>query len=259
MPRGKYGCYAVRGGRSECNRRDRTASFLVCSRQVCMLEIADLEFAYPQSEFRLHVPRLQVAEGATIAVIGPSGSGKTTLLNLIAGISLPAAGTVAIEGVTISDLRERARRDLRIRRIGLVFQEFELLEHLNVLDNILLPCRMSPSISLQAAHRERAGVLAEEMGIADKLRRFVRKLSQGERQRVALCRALLLEPPLLLCDEPTGNLDPRNKQHVLDILFAYVRRNRTTLLTVTHDHDLLPRFDETIDFNSFAQAVDTDA
>ena len=91
------------------------------------------------------------------------------------------------------------------------------------------------------------------MGIGDKLRRYVRKLSQGERQRVALCRALLLEPPLLLCDEPTGNLDPVNKEHVLDILFDYVRRHGTTLLTVTHDHQLLPRFDETIDFKHFQQ------
>ena len=89
--------------------------------------------------------------------------------------------------------------------------------------------------------------------------RYVRKLSQGERQRVALCRALLLEPPLLLCDEPTGNLDPANKEHVLDILFDYVRRHNTTLLTVTHDHQLLPRFDETIDFTSFQEVGDADA
>jgi ABC-type lipoprotein export system ATPase subunit len=87
----------------------------------------------------------------------------------------------------------------------------------------------------------------------------VRKLSQGERQRVALCRALLLEPPLLLCDEPTGNLDPANKDHVLDILFGYVRRHGTTLLTVTHDHQLLPRFDETIDFQRFQQLDDAHA
>lgn len=89
------------------------------------------------------------------------------------------------------------------------------------------------------------------MGLKDKLRRYVRRLSQGERQRVALCRALLLEPPLLLCDEPTGNLDPVNKEHVLEILFNYVRRSNTTLLTVTHDHELLSRFDETVDVKQF--------
>jgi putative ABC transport system ATP-binding protein len=137
--------------------------------------------------------------------------------------------------------------------VGLVFQEFELLEHLNVLDNVLLPCRVTPSIQISARYRERAIALADEMGLADKLRRYPRKLSQGERQRVALCRALLTQPPLLLCDEPTGNLDPANKEHVLDILFDYVRRNATTLLTVTHDHQLLPRFDETIDFARFQE------
>ena len=148
-------------------------------------------------------------------------------------------------------LSDNARRAFRIQNIGLVFQEFELIEHLNVLDNILLPCRIPPAIRLQQAHRERAAELASEVGLADKLRRYARQLSQGERQRVALCRALLLEPPLLLCDEPTGNLDPINKLHVLDVLFDYVRRHDTTLLTVTHDHELLSRFDETIDCKQF--------
>lgn len=216
-----------------------------------MIDIADLEFEYRQSDFRLRVPAFSVRRGSTVAVIGPSGSGKTTLLNLIAGILVPSAGRVCTNEVDVSMLGESARRDFRVRCVGLVFQEFELLEHLNVLDNILLPCRITRAVQLRQEHRNRAVELAREVGIDDKLRRYVRKLSQGERQRVALCRALLLEPPLLLCDEPTGNLDPANKEHVLDILFDYVRRNRTTLLTVTHDHELLPRFDETVDFRYF--------
>ncbi len=216
-----------------------------------MIRITDLQFEYRHSDFRLRVPELSVRSGSTVAVIGPSGSGKTTLLNLIAGILVPAAGRVWTNGVDVRALGESARRDFRIRHVGLVFQEFELLEHLDVLDNILLPCRITQAVQLQQEHRDRAIDLAREVGIDDKLRRYVRKLSQGERQRVALCRALLLEPPLLLCDEPTGNLDPANKEHVLDILFDYVRRNETTLLTVTHDHELLPRFDETVDFRRF--------
>ena len=216
-----------------------------------MIDIADLEFESRQSDFRLCVPEFSVRSGSTVAVIGPSGSGKTTLLNLIAGILVPSAGRVCTNEVVVSELGESARRDFRVRCVGLVFQEFELLEHLNVLDNILLPCRITRAVQLRQEHRDRAVELAREVGIEDKLRRYVRKLSQGERQRVALCRALLLEPPLLLCDEPTGNLDPANKEHVLDILFDYVRRNQTTLLTVTHDHELLPRFDETVDFRRF--------
>ena len=216
-----------------------------------MIRITDLEFQYRQSDFRLRVPELSVREGTTVAMIGPSGSGKTTLLNLIAGIFVPATGQVTTNHVAVSSLGESARRDFRIRHIGLVFQEFELLEHLNVLDNILLACRITSSILLCEKHRKRATDLAAEMGLKDKLRRYVRRLSQGERQRVALCRALLLEPPLLLCDEPTGNLDPVNKEHVLEILFNYVRRSNTTLLTVTHDHELLSRFDETVDVKRF--------
>ena len=216
-----------------------------------MINIKDMEFAYRGSDFRLRVPDMRVSRGAAVALIGPSGSGKTTILNLIAGILVPHAGCVSTNGVQVSALGEAARRAFRVQDIGLVFQEFELLEHLNVLDNILLPCRITSAIRLQQTHRDRAAELAREVGLADKLRRFVRKLSQGERQRVALCRALLLEPPLLLCDEPTSNLDPANKTQVRKILFDYVRRHDVTLLTVTHDHELLSHFDETIDCQQF--------
>jgi putative ABC transport system ATP-binding protein len=218
-----------------------------------MIRVTDLRFEYPHGTFRLRVDDLHVQNGATVAVIGPSGSGKTTLLNLIAGILIPDTGCVTTNETDVSTLGDSARRDFRVRHIGLVFQEFELLEHLNVLDNILLPCRITSSIRISSELRDRAVALAGEMGLGDKLRRYPRKLSQGERQRVALCRALLLQPPLLLCDEPTGNLDPANKEHVLEILFDYVRRHETTLLTVTHDHQLLTRFDETIDFACFQE------
>jgi ABC-type lipoprotein export system ATPase subunit len=216
-----------------------------------MIDIKDMEFAYPGSDFRLRVPEMIVSRGATVALIGPSGSGKTTILNLIAGILVPRAGHVSTNEVAVSALGEGSRRAFRIQNIGLVFQEFELLEHLSVLDNILLPCRITPAIPLRQTHRIRAAELAREVGLADKLRRYVRNLSQGERQRVAICRALLLEPSLLLCDEPTGNLDPTNKAQVLKILFDYVRRHGTTLLTVTHDYELLSQFDETIDCKQF--------
>ena len=216
-----------------------------------MIALKDVEFSYPHSSFCLRVPEMIISQGTTVALIGPSGSGKTTILNLIAGVLVPGSGLISTNEVQLSKLSDNARRAFRIQNIGLVFQEFELIEHLDVLDNILLPCRITPAIRLQQAHRERAAELASEVGLADKLRRYARQLSQGERQRVALCRALLLEPPLLLCDEPTGNLDPINKLHVLDVLFDYVRRHDTTLLTVTHDHELLSRFDETIDCKQF--------
>ena len=132
-----------------------------------------------------------------------------------------------------------------------MFQEFELLEYLSVFDNILMPYRINGSLLLDSIVRERAQSLAEVVGIGDKLNRYVDQLSQGERQRVAICRALLVQPQLILADEPTGNLDPTNKDRVLDILFDYAETNGATLVTVTHDHDLLPRFGRVIDFKQF--------
>ncbi len=213
--------------------------------------IRDLRFGYSEGGFRLHVPQLSVKDGEALAVIGPSGSGKTTLLHLIAGIAVPQSGEVVTGGVEVSALADPARRDFRIRNVGLVFQEFELLEYLNVRDNVLLPYRIHPALRLDSEVRERAGRLADEVGIGMLLDRYVTRLSQGERQRVAICRALVTEPAILLADEPTGNLDPESKERVLDILFACVRRTGATLVAVTHDHDVLPRFDRVVDFKSF--------
>jgi putative ABC transport system ATP-binding protein len=216
-----------------------------------VIGIRDLEFAYADSDFRLRIAELSVAPATTTAFIGPSGSGKTTLLNLIAGILLPDRGTVETNGTVVTELSDRERRAFRVEGVGLVFQEFELLEYLSVLDNILLPYRINPALRLEPDVRQRAADLAERVGIADKLGRLPRRLSQGERQRVAVCRAVLTDPPLLLTDEPTGNLDPVNREKVLDILFDYVHESGTTLVSVTHDHEILGRFETVVDFRSF--------
>jgi len=220
-----------------------------------MIELEDLEFRYGQGDFRLRIRELTVERGAKVAVVGPSGSGKTTFLHLVAGIDLPRAGRVVTGGTELSALDDAARRAFRIRNLGLVFQEFELLEYLNVLDNILLPYRIDPVLSLDAGVRERAARLAKRVGIGDKLGRFANRLSQGEKQRVAVCRALLVEPELLLADEPTGNLDPANKGRVLDILVDHAEESGATLVLVTHDRDLLERFERVIDFRDFHGAT----
>jgi ABC-type lipoprotein export system ATPase subunit len=220
-----------------------------------MIELEDLEFHYGEGDFRLRIRALAVERGSKVAVVGPSGSGKTTFLHLVAGISLPRAGRVVTGGVELTGLDEAARRAFRIRNIGLVFQEFELLEYLNVLDNILLPYRIDPVLRLDPGVRERAARLAERVGIGDKLGRFANRLSQGEKQRVAVCRALLVEPELLLADEPTGNLDPANKGRVLDILIDHAEESGATLVLVTHDRDLLGRFQRVIDFREFHGAA----
>ncbi len=223
-----------------------------------MIELRGVQFAYRGGSFRLDIPSLRVPSGERLAVIGPSGSGKTTLLNLIAGILTPARGKVEVAGTDVRALGDARRRDFRIRNIGFVFQDFELLDYLNVQDNILHPYRIS-ALRLDRTVRQRAEGLAERLGVGDKLNRRADDLSQGEKQRVAICRALLPGPRLILADEATGNLDPRNKRRILDLLFDSVADHGATLLAVTHDHELLPRFDRVVDFADFQPDSQPDA
>ncbi len=216
-----------------------------------MISIEALEFGYPDGDFHLSMTDFHVSPGEKVAVIGPSGSGKTTLLNLLSGIVAPQAGSICVADTNVDALSDRQRRDFRINNIGFVFQDFELIDYLNVMDNILHCYRISAALRLTPQVRQRARELAGEIGIGDKLRRHVSDLSQGEKQRVAICRALLSSPPLVLADEATGNLDPRNKGRILDLLFDSVDQHHATLLAVTHDHDLLPRFDRVVDFLAF--------
>jgi putative ABC transport system ATP-binding protein len=216
-----------------------------------VIDIEALRFHYPQGEFSLSIPRLVVGQGEKVAVIGPSGSGKTTLLNLIAGISRPQQGAVTVADHIVSAYSDAKRRDFRITNIGFVFQDFELLDYLNVLDNIVHPYRITNALKLTEQVRQRAVDLANGLGIGDKLKRFSGELSQGEKQRAAICRALLPQPKLVLADEATGNLDPRNKGRILDLLFENVESHGASLLAVTHDHELLRRFDRVIDFLDF--------
>lgn len=221
-------------------------------RRDAAVAVSGLRFSYPGGEFALEVPRLTVEPGERLAVIGPSGCGKTTLLNLLAGILVPDAGRVVTGGAPISALGDAQRRRFRITRLGLVFQSFALVEYLHVLDNIVHCFRISDALVLDAAVTERAAELARGLGLGDKLRRPVGALSQGERQRVAICRALLSEPDIVLADEATGNLDPVNKGRILDLLFERLQPGKATLVAVTHDHELLDRFDRCVDFRDLA-------
>ncbi|MGI9327741.1 MAG: ABC transporter ATP-binding protein [Pseudomonadales bacterium] len=219
-----------------------------------MIELSDLRFRYPESNFELLVNALQIARGETVALVGPSGSGKTTLLNLIAGVFVPSAGRVTVAGKELSVANDAARRAYRLSHVGMVFQNFELLDYLSVLDNILLPLRIGSGQRVTDRHRQRAIDAAHQVGIADKLGRHPQQLSQGERQRVAVSRALLLEPELVLADEPTGNLDPTNKHIVLQLLLDYALNSGATLVTVTHDQALLGHFQRVVDIGSISVA-----
>ncbi|MDP6046601.1 MAG: ATP-binding cassette domain-containing protein, partial [Phycisphaerae bacterium] len=172
-----------------------------------MISFRDMVFEYPESNFLLRAGALDIEPGQTAAVIGPSGSGKTTLLHIAAGILLPAAGSVRVSDTEISNRSDSERRAFRIANIGLIFQEFELLEYLTVRQNILLPYRINPALKITAAVGEQAATLAQSMGISETLDRPPNRLSQGQRQRVAICRAMVTDPKIILADEPTGNLD----------------------------------------------------
>jgi putative ABC transport system ATP-binding protein len=219
-----------------------------------MIRLHNLKFSYPTGGFHLDIAELSIERGASAAIIGQSGTGKTTLLNLMSGVVVPNIGSIATNDIELPNLDDAKRRDFRIQHIGFIFQEFELLEYLTVLDNILLPYRISGALKLSTDIRKRAALLAEKVGMADKLTRHVHHLSQGERQRVAICRALLPDPPLILADEPTGNLDPENTDRMLDILFDHVKESGATFVCVTHERHYLDRFNQIIDFADFRKA-----
>ena len=220
---------------------------------MAMIQLRDLTFSYPSAEgFSLHIPELNLDRGECAALVGPSGSGKTTLLGLLAGILKPSAGSLIMGGENLAAFDEGRRRRFRISRVGQVFQAFELLHYLTVIENVLLPHFIAPSGGRMADRRQRALGLLEDVGLRDKAKARPGELSQGEQQRVAVCRAMLNRPALLLADEPTGNLDQDNKQTVVDLLLEQARSNRATLVMVTHDESLLASFSTVLDIRSVA-------
>jgi len=178
---------------------------------------------------------LSIPSGQFAAIMGPSGSGKSTLLNLIAGLDRPTSGTVTVDGVSLGGLSEAALARYRRQRLGVVFQFFHLLNQLSVLDNILLPAQLAGMKTATA--RARARDLLDQLGIAEKAGEYPARLSGGERQRVAIARALVNRPAVLLADEPTGALDSRTGEQVLDLLVE-VNRGGQTIVMVTHDAKL---------------------
>lgn len=206
--------------------------------------------------FRLDVHALRVAAGERVAVVGPSGCGKSTLIQALAGILAVDGRSARVDGQELVGLDERARRRFRLERLGLVFQDLELVDYLDGLDNALLVRRLSKNGRVDAADRARARELAERLSIEHLLGRLPQELSGGERQRLAVCRALVTEPSLCLADEPTGALDQDNADAVVDLLLDEVHRLGASLVMVTHDRRLLGRFDRVIDgATAFGAAV----
>ena len=181
--------------------------------------------------------RLEVRAGESIAIVGASGSGKSTLLGLLAGLDVPSAGKVWIDGEDLFALDEDGRARLRGRMVGFVFQSFQLLPALTALENVMLPLELAGG--KDAAARARA--VLERVELGDRLGHYPRQLSGGEQQRVAVARAFVTEPKILFADEPTGNLDSVTGEHVIELLFEMNRERGTTLVLVTHDEALAAR------------------
>ena len=183
-----------------------------------------------------------VAAGEAVAILGASGSGKSTLLGLLAGLDVPTAGRVRIDGEDLFALSEDGRASLRARMVGFVFQSFQLLPALTALENVMLPLELAGTSGAAASARTVLG----RVGLAERLGHYPRQLSGGEQQRVAVARAFVTQPRLLFADEPTGNLDSATGEQVIELLLGMKRERGTTLVLVTHDADLARRCDRRI-------------
>jgi putative ABC transport system ATP-binding protein len=185
----------------------------------------------------LHDISFELGERESLAIVGASGSGKSTLLSLLAGLDTPTLGKIVVAGQDLFALTEDERAAFRARHMGFVFQNFQLLSHLSALENVMLPLELA---GLPQA-RQQASEMLERVGLGQRLHHEPKVLSGGEQQRVALARALVVRPALLLADEPTGSLDPASGERMMELMFELNNELGSTLVLVTHDHDLAQR------------------
>ncbi len=178
-----------------------------------------------------------IDEGQSVAIVGASGAGKSTLLGLLAGLDLPTSGQIWLNGASLTELDEDGRAELRAASVGFVFQSFHLVPSLTALENVMLPLELSG----QDAPRRKAETILEQVGLGDRRSHYPSQLSGGEKQRVAIARAFATEPAVLFADEPTGNLDSRTGDTVIELMFELNRSSSTTLVLVTHDKSLAGR------------------
>jgi len=214
--------------------------------------------ADPATLLRWYLPELSVAPGETVMITGPSGCGKTTLVNLLAGLLEADSGEITVQGVRVDQLSTAQSDRFRGDHLGLVFQSFQLLRPLTVLENLLVGARYGRKLSRQESH-ERAEALLEQVGLAERRHHRASQLSIGEQQRVAVARALINEPPVVLADEPTASLDQRNAEAVLDLLLGLCARQGATLLMVTHNAGLASHFGRCLQAGDWISTVAKEA
>lgn len=210
-----------------------------------MIEVRDAKKWIQNGARRVEILKgisLTIPAGQFVAIVGASGSGKSTLLGLLAGLDTPSSGEIWLDGVPIHNLAETELAAVRGEKIGFVFQSYQLIETLTALENVLLPYELN----IEGSGLTQARRLLDEVGLTERVGHYPVQLSGGEQQRVALARAFVVEPPIVMADEPTGNLDSTNGRLVLDLLLERNRKNGTTLVLVTHDPEIASRADRKI-------------
>lgn len=210
-----------------------------------MIETAALGKTVSSSEGELQILAgidLTINSGESLAIVGASGSGKSTLLSLLAGLDTPSTGIVRLNGQNLTAMDEDGRAAIRNQYVGFVFQSFQLLSGLTALENVMLPLELAGDSQATA----KAKTLLERVGLAHRLTHTPKQLSGGEQQRVALARAFVTKPAILFADEPTGNLDSKTGEHIIELLFELNQEQKTTLVLVTHDKELASRCQRTI-------------
>ena len=222
-----------------------------------MISISDILFQYSEHretdfdlQFSLRLKDFAVQKGEKAVLVGTSGCGKSTLLNIIAGELVVQSGSVEVLGEDLTSMSYDQRQNFRIQNIGFIFQDFPLVPYLNSLENVLLPYRINPFLSLSKEAKSRAKALLGDVGLGDKHSRLPRQMSQGERQRVAIARALVTEPSLILADEPTAGLDRERSVSVMSLIDTMVDEKELSLVVVTHDSLVEERYEKVLDFGS---------
>lgn len=211
-----------------------------------VIQAENIAKVYQMGEFEVHALRgvdLSIASGDVVAIMGPSGSGKSTLMNIIGCLDRPSSGEYILDGERVSELNDDQLASIRNRKVGFVFQSFNLLPRATALANVELPMRYAGAVR---GRKDRARAALEAVGLGDRLNHRSNELSGGQQQRVAIARALVNEPAIILADEPTGNLDTKSGEEIMDLLLSLNQTRETTLIIVTHDPEIASMTNRTI-------------
>lgn len=222
-----------------------------------MIKLKNIEMKYNdngQEILALKIKKLNLKDKKHIAFIGASGSGKTTLFNMISGMIVPTKGNVEVNDIELTSLKENERDLFRANHIGYIFQDFNLFNEFTVLQNVILPLSFAKTYTKKEME-EMAKKVLEEVGMKEKINQKVKTLSGGEKQRVAIARSIINAPDIILADEPTGNLDYKNGQKIMELLTKLAKEKNTTLIVITHNNSQLDMFDEVIDVEKLNDAI----